>query len=398
MQTSSLMRAETKKLFWSYPDAWYCVDGTWLLAGGFTGDTELDIDFLACVQQLDVSLEDLQPKDWMGAIGYHYWRDNLERILAEAPVALLQRLDKRICDFWQTLRHRCPCATRVILGIRENWRPNNSLSALEKRIVNMCPVGMNVFVSLLQKEKSHPRSVNSRMKRSLWRLVGEDTLEADERDLICPAWTRRNILPPPKEFRGPVGWFQRSHYKYHRFYLQDAATRVLLNEAIERHHFYERHEPFDCLVPKCNAQFHSPGKWTQHASETGHDDGFPPPENVKALFDQHKKKLERLGKEMGEAQLPIYKAWNLIKGHSGAESSRGPLLPYQPEHDEDQAIIYHLESEVRYYARQASPEILEYDAELAFLYQIEHDPLYAQAKPARDSRLWESYLEQEHSH
>jgi hypothetical protein len=286
----------------------------------------------------------------------------------------------------------------VILGIRENWRPNNSLSALEKRIVNMCPVGMNVFVSLLQKEKSHPRSVNSRMKRSLWRLVGEDTLEADERDLICPAWTRRNILPPPKEFRGPVGWFQRSHYKYHRFYLQDAATRVLLNEAIERHHFYERHEPFDCLVPKCNAQFHSPGKWTQHASETGHDDGFPPPENVKALFDQHKKKLERLGKEMGEAQLPIYKAWNLIKGHSGAESSRGPLLPYQPEHDEDQAIIYHLESEVRYYARQASPEILEYDAELAFLYQIEHDPLYAQAKPARDSRLWESYLEQEHSH
>lgn len=261
----------------------------------------------------------------------------------------------------------------------------------------MCPVGMNVFVSLLLEEKNHHlESGNSRMNRSLWRLVGEDTLEADERDLICPAWTRRNILLPPKEFRGPVGWFQRSHYKHHRFYLQDPAARVLLNEAIERYHFHERHKPFDCFVPECNARFHSPGEWTQHASDTGHDDGVPPPENVKALFDQHKKKLERLGQEMGEAQRPIYRAWNLIKGHSGAESSESPLYPYQPEHDEDQAIIYQLESEVRYYARQAWLENLEYDAELAFLYQIEHDPLYAQAKPARDSLLWESYLQQEH--
>jgi hypothetical protein len=68
MQTSSIMRAEAKKLFWSYPNAWYCVDGTWLYDAGYTGDTEHDIDFLACVKQLDVSLEYLGPEHWMEGI------------------------------------------------------------------------------------------------------------------------------------------------------------------------------------------------------------------------------------------------------------------------------------------------------------------------------------------
>jgi hypothetical protein len=386
MQTSSFMRVEAKKLFWSYPDAWYCVDGAWLHDGGYTGDTELDIDFLACVEQLDVNLRQLGPRNWIGTTDYDQWENNLDKILAEAPVALFQRMDKRICDFWKILRRLCPRATHVVLSISAEWNVKNSLSAIEKRIVNMCPAGMSVFVSLFRGEEGSCL----RIERSLWRLAGDGTFEADKWELISPAWVQRNILLPPKDFRGPVGWFQRSDYKRYRLNLQESASRVLLNQAIERHYFHERHESFDCFVPECNAQFHSPGEWTQHANETRHDDKVSPPDNVKALFDQHKKKLERLNKEMREAHRPIYKAWNLIKGHSGAESSRGPILFHQPEHDdEDQAIIYHIESEFRY-------ECLEYDAELAFLYQIEHDPSYAQAKPPRESRLWELYNDVEH--
>jgi hypothetical protein len=386
------MRAEAKKLFWSYPDAWYCVDGTWLYDGRYTGDTEHDIDFLACVKQLDVSLEYLGPEHWMEGIQYDELVDNLEGMLAEAPIALLQRTDKRICDFWQTLQHRCPRATCVILSITAGLlRPNNSLSVLEKRIVNMCPAGISVFASLLQGDGSRLKGWDSRMERNLWRLTGEDALQTSKWELICPTWTQRNIFPPHKEFRGPVGWFQRGHYKYHRFNSQNLATRVLLNEAIERDHFYKQHKPFNCFNPKCDAWFNLIGEWTQHANKTRHDEGVAPPDNVKALFNQHKNKLKRLEQEMNDAQRSIFNAWNLINGKSGEELGEGPLRLYQPEHDEDQAMIYHLESELQYYARDAGFEQLQYEAELAFLYQIEHDPLYAQAKPARESRLWESY-------
>jgi hypothetical protein len=391
MQTSSATRTEAKKLFWSYPDAWYCVDGMWLYNGGYTGDTEHDTNFLACVEQLNVNLEYLKPGYWMGDIKYDEYVDDLDSILAEAPVALLQRMDKRICGFWQTLQHRCSRTTCVILSITAGFlRPKNSLSVLEKRIVNMCPASISVFVSLLQGDGSRLNGWDSRMERSLWQLIGEDT-KANKWELICPTWTQQNILPPHKEFRGPVGWFQRGQHKYYRFKSQNLATRVLLNEAIERHYFYEQRKPFNCFAPKCNAWFYSPGEWTQHAHKSCHDDGVAPPDNVKALFNQHKNKLERLKQEMHKAQRSIFNAWNLINGNSSAELGKGPLRLYQPEHDEDQVMIYHLESELQYYAREAGFEQLEYEAELAFLYQIEYDPLYAQAKPARESRLWESY-------
>ncbi|KAF2714734.1 hypothetical protein K504DRAFT_486566 [Pleomassaria siparia CBS 279.74] len=357
MQTTSYIRSEAKKLFWSYPDAWYCVDGTWLQRGAFTGDVHHGTDLLTCVEQLNVDMESVRCEYWIK----HHSSEFHENV-ADARAVALQEVDQGIRDFWRTVQRRCPRATRVVLSITVGdggCRPTFSafeFSAFEKSIVHMCPAGITVFVSLLQ-----------------------GALEAG-----ATIWRGLIVLPPPKEFRGPVGWGQRYQYKWQLYYYQESAARILLNEAIERQHFHERHEPFNCFVPKCSARFNLPGEWAQHARHTGHDQGIAPPDTFKPLFDQHKRKMELLKEELQVAGLPIHRAWNLIKGHEREEISEDPILRYEPEDDEDQASIYYLESEVLFYR-------MKHDAELAFLYQIDHDPLYAQRKPARKSALWIQY-------
>jgi hypothetical protein len=57
MRVSSYMRKEAQKLFWSYPDVWYRIQGNWILAGGFPGHTDHDLDFLARVTHVEVKFE-----------------------------------------------------------------------------------------------------------------------------------------------------------------------------------------------------------------------------------------------------------------------------------------------------------------------------------------------------
>jgi hypothetical protein len=54
MQACSATRYEAQKLFWSDPDVWYLVKGTWLLSGGFAGYNYNAIDALAYMQQIEV--------------------------------------------------------------------------------------------------------------------------------------------------------------------------------------------------------------------------------------------------------------------------------------------------------------------------------------------------------
>lgn len=62
MQVSSTLRIEAKKLFWSSLDVWYHIDGLWLLTGGYTGHTEYDVDAMAHVEQINISLGNA---DWL---------------------------------------------------------------------------------------------------------------------------------------------------------------------------------------------------------------------------------------------------------------------------------------------------------------------------------------------
>lgn len=108
---------EAKKHFWSYPNAWSCVDVRWLRAGGFSGDTLHDVDFLACVEQVDIDISCI--------LNFHSWvrpedvkryegLDSDDNVFANAPSAVVQSVKEQIRNFWRTLQRLCPRVTRVI--------------------------------------------------------------------------------------------------------------------------------------------------------------------------------------------------------------------------------------------------------------------------------------------
>lgn len=337
MQVSSAMRVEARKLFWSCPDAWYWVDGHWLLAGGFPGHAHHAIDFLAHIEQVEVDFNNIKTlrEDWEAEICRNHVGE---------PVAPSQGVEDRIRDFWQTLQHRLPRATNVVVSESRPRRAGESPPHDFKVMVEMCHAGISASASFFKMAAGNTH----RLERSLWRRARGDASTAGGWEKISPTWTRQSILLPPKEFRGPVGAYERVLYKSRRYCLQKWAEQRLLIEAIERHHFHERHEPFDCFHPECNAQFGLPGEWTLHAIDSGHSPSAVPPDEVKASFDQHKNMLEQMQKQDV--------AWGRVKEDRGEDGSKR-----------------------------------RHNAEQAFLHQLDHDPLYAHGKPARECSTWVMY-------
>jgi hypothetical protein len=336
MQVSSVIRVEAKKLFWSYPDAWYWVEGNWLLAGGFSGCAHHAIDFLAHVEQVEVDFRDMDDlrRDWDAENRRGY---------PGAPIPPSQGVEDQIRDFWQALQHRFPRVTNVVVSESRIRSINEALLKDLKMMVEMCPAGINASASFLRKVQR----LHKRLERSLWRQAGKDASIAHGWEKISPNWTRKSILLPPKEFRGPVGAYESIQYNDQRYDHQRTANRLLLIEAVERSHFHERHEPFNCYFPDCEARFVLPGEWTLHAIDSGHT-YCDTPDEFKALFDQHKKMLKQMSEQYGPRNR-IQENW----GEEGSEKRR--------------------------------------NAEQAFLYQLDHDPLYAQGKPAKECFTWFLY-------
>lgn len=259
-----------------------------------------------------------------------------------------QRAEDLVRDFWRTVQHRFPRATRVT--VRESWlRKATDPPPDEFRIlIQQCPASISASASILQ------QGVDYQLERSLWRLApGDTTGTIGGWERIDPSRTRQSILPPPKEFRGPVGAFERIHYHFYHHAFRKWAVRLLLIEARERHHFDGRHESFHCFDPNCEVRLQQPGEWTLHAINSGHDskgEGPIPPEQYKASFDQLKKQLKCM--EQQDVHGPMEKmrqAW----GDEGSEE--------------------------------------RHNAERAFLHQLENDPLYAHGKPAKETSTWFLY-------
>lgn len=52
MHVSTTMRKEASKLFWSDPNVWYTIEGSWLLSGGLAGDTYYVVRALQYMQRI----------------------------------------------------------------------------------------------------------------------------------------------------------------------------------------------------------------------------------------------------------------------------------------------------------------------------------------------------------
>ncbi|KAF2125288.1 hypothetical protein P153DRAFT_434383 [Dothidotthia symphoricarpi CBS 119687] len=336
MHVSSGIRAEAAKLFWSQPDAWYRFEASWLLLGGFPGTNHYNFNFLPYVQRVEVVFEDVANLSCS-------W---IPRLFGEPAVPPLST-EESILDFWQTLQYRLPAATHVVVNDVAVYREQQPLSRELELMLQMCPATLDVSASILRWLEAHDM-----VERHMHRLQGEVT-SVTWWEEVCLAQTHQSILIPPKEFRGPVGAYQRALYTTclhdYRFY----ATRFLLIEAHERHHFHQRCEPFNCDALDCNAQFRQPGEYTLHAIQTGHDEkgqGAVPPEEFKAQFKQHQESLARAQEQGGRIAL------NQI------------------------------------YTDRANKTLEQQQcADQTFLYQLQHDPLYAHGQPVAFCSTWALY-------
>ncbi|KAH8707667.1 hypothetical protein GQ44DRAFT_715624 [Phaeosphaeriaceae sp. PMI808] len=221
------------------------------------------------------------------------------------------------------------------------------LHDIHKMLLRTCPTSVTVSASRLERTAAG-RNI---LKRCLWQSVQpENTPSINEWAIVDPDYTRQSILLPPKEFRGPVGAFQRIHYKSNRCFLQKASLDLLRIEETEKHYFAKEYRTFNCPTPACSAYFNQPGQWPAHAIEHRHYiDAEPPPEIAIRFAQQDQMLNDMLQRECKDVFERLASDW-------GAEGS-------------DQRRI----------------------AEDAFLHQLQHDPLYARSKPRRESSIWTSY-------
>lgn len=337
MHTSHFTRTEAKKIFFSDPETWYCVDAGWLLGAGYPGHTEYDLEFLACTERLIFDFGWMHERTWMTKDGSSEWTGTNEE---EAVATAFGGMDERIQDFWRTVKHRLPQLKHIILSDdrdrSENPHDLQLPPGIYRKVGRMCPSSINIFVYLLQGDGS----LNRRMKRKLWRRINtEGVTNATQEWKLCTKHPRPSVIPPYKIFRGPVGIFDDSYARVCNVAHQRKAIRVHRIAALERHHFCETHKPFNCSAKDCDAWFEQPEEYTSHVIETKYDKTTKLPEPMESLFAENDERLERLMEIAHEIERPFLEWWG------------------------------------KYGSEQRSV------AEIEFIHQLESDPLYTQDMP-----------------
>jgi hypothetical protein len=333
MRTSTALRHEASKLFWSDPDAWYHVDGSWLLAGGCLGDVYYAADFLRQVQQIEVDFEDV--RNLMAS------DDMTDTEPAEEPCS---RQDKRIRNFWRVVQCRFPRLVRVVISESTPRRSKSlSLDSVD-RVIQECPSGVNAFASVITMGSGKTnRGTRYRARVS----------NVDRRwEVTDSEWIRKSILIPPKTWRGPVGEYAQACYQFDRYMGMKYAAKLLLIEAIERTHFSGQAKPFRCPGLRCETSIERSGQWAAHAVETGHYMYAEAPEPYKEAFAQRKRIVE-----------------------SGFR-------------EKVQGVVQRLREQYKMAGSQQREEIRQ-----AFLDQLENDAQYAVSKPVQESVIWKLYLD-----
>ena len=219
-----------------------------------------------------------------------------------------------------------------------SWPPPE----LYRRVCQLCPPGIDVFVSILRGD--------GRLKRTLWRRVTiqEDNNETQELD-ECQDHPRASIIVPDKQYRGQVGKCQYLWSQGWGITRQKRALMVLRFAAIERYHFHGRHKAFGCPAPDCDAWFERPEEYTTHVIRTSshRDDSYVLLGPYQSLFADGEKRLKQSLQRLCEIEEPFLKWW----GEYGSEERKV--------------------------------------AEKEFLGELEHDPLHVQGEPYPQQRWFD---------
>ena len=339
MRTSREIRAEAKRLFFSDPGAWYCVGAKWLRDGGHPNHTWRSMDFLAYVERLSIKYVRLD-NDVRGKFIAIKKRGNNtldnDTYTVEAVTSQTTEIvsdNDRIGGFWQTVHRLFPRVKHVVLWEEYVRSPDKQPPESFKKVANMCPLDIHVSFALLYENGSR----GDRVERKTWQ---RSTSRTDTQEWMeCANNQGQLVNLPYKKFRGPVGEFGNVKAVLKEELGQNWAIEVHEMAAIEKFHFGDSAKPFGCCVPDCDAWFAFPGDYTTHAINTHHNTYHELPEPFQSLFAENKQRMNCLE----ESSSRIEKRFREWFGKTGSQ--------------------------------QRSV------AEKEFIYQLEHDPMYAQDRP-----------------
>ncbi|KAJ8107142.1 hypothetical protein OPT61_g9072 [Boeremia exigua] len=322
-----MIRCEARKLFLSDPDTWYAVSARWIFQGCYPGETTHDMEFMPYVEQLEVVcylLDDFSDES--------HFNDEIRHNDGRRSANVDEQQNEVIWYFWHRVHTRFPRVSRVVLSFifpeklatvpADDWRT----------IKRMCTPGVEVYFSAVTYEDR----VFSRREKRTWR-----ELKDDEGWTEIPNYDQPRIVMPPKIFRGPIGAYESWIYKATQLAARKETIKTMLVAAVEKHHFYGRHEPFTCPVPDCQAWFDEPEQFTTHMLvedriNLGNHNLFlnqemMPPEPFKALFATNEEELEELRQEERRKSEFLRDLWDKEGTERGGAALQAAI--HQVEHD-----------------------------------------------------------------
>lgn len=208
MHTTSTLRTEAKKYFWSQPDMWYRSDS--FLVTNMLGSPGPDFycsQFMENVQQLDILFTSL----------WDYFKEpdaDVQIRTAVVPSNSLQwgrmTASDKMVTFWSTIKTRFPSIKKVVLSDHypvEKYPNNHLRTPVEPQfaaLVRACPASFNleVFVCLTNWAQFIYDDTD--------RLYKVQDSEEVSWELIDDDFRRKVVERGPKQFEGVVGQFQVS--------------------------------------------------------------------------------------------------------------------------------------------------------------------------------------------
>lgn len=356
MQVSSMYREEAKKLFWSDPTILYHVSGCWLLSGAFSGHSQYAADFFAHVERLDIEFNSMEEvwTPWddsrMTSVPEYLW-DAIDSSTGQALTpAATTYLESRIQSFWCTLQYCFPRVTHVVLSESRPRRAHPPAPRGElRRMAELCPSEIRVAASHLQAERECQLVLGRRLYEP---IPGDDSAAAEWR-VVDAQWTRPSVLPPIKNFNGPVGAFYHTLQKRKAYFALQSTAAALVVAAVEWHYIHEKHAPFTCPYPGCNLFFDTPGQWPRHAVVAdGHAQDAGSLVHIQQILTEWNYELER---ELEEECVSV---------------QRQMKLDWAEKQNEEPRL-----------------------AEVEFLSQLAQDPQYAFQRSGKESLAWRLYMD-----
>jgi hypothetical protein len=338
------LRTEASKLFWAAPTIFFLIKASWLLDGGYPGFTHCDLHFLSYAQKVEI---DYRPGDDDTLCPIHDETYNTRQDV--------------IVRFWTSLMQRLPNTKQVIIvqnWLTPSWRRDKEPVAHPMRmLIQACPPGIDVAAIVLENaiaDTHTPLLPTTMCQRSLYRPAA------------AGGWTKSHelegsitVLPPTKQFTGPVGDFQRLANQREIISYQQYGLWPLMIEALDRHYFdKERNTPFTCPIPNCNTYFTRAGEWTVHAvelhCEAWHTENLTAilPDKLGAIFKQRFDALVEMGRSLDRQYITLKNNWMI-------------------QSEENQR-----------------------DIKRRWMDQLRNDPAWDTGKKAEESRLWTEFWHQ----